>query len=64
MMVERTCEEVRSMVRGLHYSDEEEKIHWEPFEDYDNEWVEEQVENTTRYWCDFFGIKYTEEGGE
>jgi len=54
----KTCADIRAQIEGLYYSDVDKQIHWEPFEDYDSDWVEEHIDNDVRYWCSFLGVEY------
>lgn len=39
-----TDEQLRDYERGFFYNNYEDKIPWEPFEGYSDEWLEEQIE--------------------
>ena len=56
-MVEITRKEIEGVVKGIYYSSEDESVHWEPFEYYEKEQVEEFVDADVKYWISFLKNK-------
>ena len=58
-----TRKDIEKQVKGIYYSSEDETCHWEPFEYYEKEDVEEFIDTDVCYWINFLenkGIKIQE----
>jgi len=56
-MKERSIEEIREFCKGHYYSDIEEGILWEPFEDYEEEHIKGLIESDIKSLCEFIGVE-------
>jgi hypothetical protein len=58
LKMKKTCKQIRDFVKGTYYTDIDSKTHWQPFENYTAEQVEEIVESETLSLCGFLGVNY------
>ena len=59
-MAVKTVEEIREFCKDHYYCDPDNdgnRSVWEPFENYDEDYINEQIDNDVWALCNFLGIK-------